>query len=104
MLAFFHQSSDYLCLLFSFLFLIRTGVDYDAGILVTNGKLCILAVSQFGYSLSWYVLDLLIIEVNLSKWLCTVGLNFNYNFLRCRATQTLLLYLISIAALAGQVV
>ncbi len=63
MLAFFHPSSDYLCLLMSFLFLIRTGVDYDAGFLVTNGKLCILAVSQFGYSLSWYVLDLLIIEV-----------------------------------------
>jgi hypothetical protein len=63
MLAFFHLSSDYLCLLMSFLFLIRTGVDYDAGCLITKGKLCILAVSQFGYSLSWCVLDLLSIEV-----------------------------------------
>jgi hypothetical protein len=63
MLAFFHQSFDYFCVLMSFLFPIQTGVDCDADCLITNGKLCILAVSQFGYSLSWYVLDLLIIEV-----------------------------------------
>jgi hypothetical protein len=66
MLAFFHLSSDYLdamSLSMSFLFPIRAAVDYDAGCLITKGKLCVPAVSQFGYSLSCGVLDLLSIEV-----------------------------------------